>query len=125
MCHAATPEEEAKFIEHVRVVIASKDKEAYMALHCFDRATEKQKASVARDAEFHFSKKYTVLEVRGRDESRPKEHTIEGVKHTLNLEVSKVLYMEYTNEMNSTSKIQKNLGEKEDKLMFALLVPIK
>jgi hypothetical protein len=33
--------------------------------------------------------------------------------------------MEFTNEMNATSKIQRALGEKEGKLMFALFVPKK
>jgi len=125
MCIAATPEEEAKFITQVRAVIASKNKDAYIALYCLDGATEKQKASIARDAEFYFSKKYTVLEVKDRDASRPTEQTIQGVRHVLNLESSRVLHMEFTNEMNATSKIQRALGEKEGKLMFALFVPKK
>jgi hypothetical protein len=123
ICNAATPQEEAKFLASVRAAIANKNKEAYVALHCLDRATDKQKASVARDADFFLNKKYTVLEIRDRDPSQPKEFTIGGVKHSPNLEISKILYMKYTNEMNAKSKIQKNLGEKDGKLMFALLVP--
>ncbi len=34
-----------------------------------------------------------------------------------------MLYMEYTSELNTKAKIQKNIGEKDGKLMLVILVP--
>jgi hypothetical protein len=123
ICNAASPEEEAKFLASVRAAISDKNKEAYMALHCLDRVTDEQKASVARDAEFLFSKTFQVFEIRDLDPSRPKELTRDGVRYSPNLESTKMLYMEYTSELNTKAKIQKNIGEKDGKMMLVILVP--
>lgn len=123
ICNAATPEEEAKFLASVRAAISDKNKEAYMALHCFDRVTDEQKASIARDAEFLFSKNFQVFEIRKLDPSRPKEITRNGVDYSLNLEATKMLYIEYTSELNTKAKIQKNIGEKDGKMMFVIMAP--
>jgi len=123
ICNAATPEEEEKFLEAIRAAIAKKNKEAYIALHCLDRAADEQKASLAKNAEFVFSKEFQVFEIRDVEPSRPKELIRNGVKYSPNLEATKMLHLEYTSELNTIAKIQKNIGEKEGKMMLVLMVP--
>jgi hypothetical protein len=119
---AASVDEETRFLSAVRAAYTSKDKEAIMALTCWDRVTEEHKKMAPKALDFAVrlpvkSVKYTEL-----DPARQTSFTKDGVTYGPNLPILKQVEVEYVVE-SGNQKSSFFVGEKDGKLMIVNLAP--
>jgi hypothetical protein len=119
---AATPEEESRFLNAVRDAYTKKDKDAIIALTCWDRVTEQHRKLAPKVIDHAVSRPIKSVQYRAVDASAAQVYTKDGVTYGPNLPITKQIEIEYVVESGS-QKSQLFIGEKEAKLMIVNLTP--
>ncbi len=119
---AATPEEETRFLTAVRDAYTKKDKDAIIALTCWDRVTDQHKKLAPKVIDYAVSRPIKSVQYRALDTSEAHTYTKDGITYGPNLPITKEIEIEYAVDSGS-QKSELFIGEKEGKLMIVNLAP--
>jgi hypothetical protein len=120
--HAATPEEEARFLSALREACLKKDKAALAALSNWDRVPPDIKKLTIDGMAHILNDPIKSVEYGSLDDAPAPTRTINGVTYTANLPVTKQITIQYDLKVgNSTGQLL--VGEKNGKLMIVNLAP--
>lgn len=119
---AATPAEEARFLDAVRAAYTGKDKEAIIALTCWDRVTEQHRKLAPKVLDYAVSRPIKSVQYRALDISEVQTYTQEGITYGPNLPITKEIEIEYVVDSGS-QKAELFIGEKAGRLMIVNLTP--
>lgn len=120
--HAATPEEEARFLAALREACLKQDKEALVALSNWDRVPPEIKRQAIEGMAHVINDPIKSIEYEALDESRVLTRTINGITYTPNLPVTKQIAIVYDLKVGSSTGTLL-AGEKDGKLMIVNLAP--
>ena len=126
ICCGASPQEEDTFLTVVREAYVTKNKEAIIALICWDRVTEKHRAIVPKALDYSLSRTIKSMEYRPVDSTESHSYTKDGITYGPNLPVMKrieIVYEDAPGQAKLTSSLY--VGEKDGKLMIVNLAPVQ
>lgn len=120
--HAATPEEDARFLAVLREACLKKDKEALVALSNWDRVPPEIKKQTIEGMAHIINEPIKSVEYGTLDESRALTRTLNGITYAPNLPVTKQVTIVYDLKVGNSSGTLL-VGEKDGKLMIVNLAP--
>ena len=125
LSHAATPGDEARFLTAVRDAYIKKDKDAVIALTCWDNVTEKHRSRAPIALEkYAFSRLLKSAEYVFLDPAEDMNLTKDGVTYSPNLVIIKKIQLVYEDFPDGGQmKSSLFIGEKSGKLMIVNLAP--
>lgn len=124
LAFSATPDEEARFLKAVQDAYASRDKDAIIALTCWDRVSDKHKALAPKVLDHALSRPIKSVQYCPLDLSEPQTYTNDGVTYGPNLLISKEIEIQYEDAAGQPQmRSVIYAGEKDGKLMIVNLAP--
>lgn len=122
--NAATPEEEARFLDALRSALTTKNQAELVALSCWDDVPADIKQMAIDGMVGVIADPIKSIQYQALGDAPITSRTLNGVVYISNLPITKQVKIEYDLKVGGSSATI-SVGEKDGKLMIVNLVPKK
>jgi hypothetical protein len=124
---AASSSEEARVIANVKKAFATRQTQPILDLYYWEGVSQKDKGQVSKNISSEVNSEKTIKSIQfiGPKPNALTEIVRSGVTYRINLPITKRLEIKFEKKDGVTSTTRFNVGEKNGKLYFVQLAPVK